>query len=98
MTIIEKINQLEALTSKADLEVEYAIQVRWLTGAEQDKNDIRVINQNARELFATGRLNMLDYDIVQATYDNYNKRLDAYLTMFPEYSLDFENSSQKRHI
>lgn len=88
MTVQEKINQLEGLIAKTDLDVDYAIQVAWKSNAVDTKKDARILIDNARTLFSNGRIDTLDYDVRNQAITNYSNKLDEYLRMFPEYAQD----------
>lgn len=99
MSILEKVNKLEGLIAKTELDVEYSISVAWLNGAEEDKNNAKVAIKNARTMFASNRIDQLDMDVRAATIANYNALLDTYLKMFPEYINDEEiTETVERHM
>lgn len=88
MSILEKATALESCIAKADLDVEYAITVNWGDNAEEEKKQARIVIQNARELFSTGRLEQLDHDVQIDAYATWNVRLDTLLRKFPEYAIE----------
>lgn len=98
MSILEKANALEACIAKADLDVEYAINVKWESNAQDDKNQAKVIIQNARELFSTGRLEQLDLEVKADAYATWNIKLDTLLRRFPEYSEEKDLFKEETHI
>lgn len=100
MSVIEKANVLQSLVAKADLEVDYAIQVKWKTNKDDEIREIGVLLDNTRNLFSTGRIDNLDYDVRNSTIENYNNRLTSYITMFPEYDIELEEEqgTTKRHF
>lgn len=99
MSITDKVNELEGLIAKAELDVEYSISVAWANGAEEDKKNAKVVIANARTMFASNRIDQLDMDVRAATYANYNTLLDSYLKMFPEHINDDKiTESVGRHI
>lgn len=85
MNILEKVNKLEGLLAKADMDVEYAITVAWKNNAEEDKKTARIVIENARTMFASPKIKSLDLDVQASTYADYNVLLDNCLKMFPEY-------------
>ena len=91
MTPIEKANLLEGLTAKTE-NVEYSSQVAWLGASD----DVKGVVENTRNLFGTGRINSLDYDQREAAIRNYHNRLDAYLSMYPEYAEKKEVQARHR--
>lgn len=95
MTPIEKANLLEGLTAKTE-NVEYSSQVAWLGASDDVKTEIKGVVENTRNLFGTGRINSLDYDQREAAIRNYHNRLDAYLSMYPEYAEKEEVQARHR--
>lgn len=92
MSILEKVTALEACIAKADLDVEYSITVAWGTdqSAEEVKSQARIEIANAKQLFSSGRIDTLDYDVRADAYANWNVKMDNYLRKFPEYSEEKE--------
>lgn len=88
MQITEKINALQSLIAKAELDVEYSIQVRWGDNKEQTINEAKTFINNARLLFQNGKIDQLDYDMKQEAFAHYHTKLDSYLKMFPEFELN----------
>lgn len=100
LNILEKANQLEALIAKADLDVDYSIQVKWGGNKDVVIRDIRVLIANARLLFQKGGIDQLEMSVREEASDNYHTMLDSYLKKFPEYELDdvITESVTQRHM
>lgn len=99
MNVLEKANQLEALIAKADLNTEYSIQVKWVENPSATKQAAKILIDNTRLLFQSGRINQLDFDMKASAYANYNTQLDSYLKRFPEFALnDIQTESVPRHM
>lgn len=99
MNILEKANKLESLIAKTDLEPDYSIQVKWLENPSYTKTQAKVLIDNTRLLFQSGRIDSLDIDMKAEAFANYNTQLDSYLKRFPEYELeDIQTESVQRHI
>lgn len=101
LNILEKASQLEALIAKADLDVDYSIQVKWDGNKDVVVRDARVLIANTRLLFQTGGIDQLeDMSVKEEAFANYHTMLDSYLKKFPEYELDdvITESVTQRHI
>lgn len=100
LNILEKANQLEALIAKADLDIDYSIQVKWGGSKNDAERDARVLIANTRLLFQSGRIDQLDMEVREKAFANYHTMLDSYLKRFPEYELDdvITESVAQRHM
>lgn len=89
LNIAEKINELESLIAKAELNIDYKIQVALGDEGDAMISKMKTDISNARNLFGpSGRLEQLDYDVKAAAYANYQTLLDSYLKKFPEYAMN----------
>lgn len=100
LNILEKASQLEALIAKADLDVDYSIQVKWDGNKDVAVRDARVLIANTRLLFQKGGIDQLEMSVKEEAFANYHSMLDSYLKKFPEYELDdvITESVTQRHI
>jgi hypothetical protein len=90
MTPLEKANLLEKLIAKAELDLDYSMKVKNVEDFAITFSSMKQIIKNTRELFATGRINKLDYDVRQTTINKYHNVLDGYLKKFPEFQNEEE--------
>ena len=64
MGLLEKVNVLEGLIARTELETEYSIDVEWLENPEYMKREVKVLIDNCRRLFKNDSIKKLDSDIV----------------------------------
>jgi len=88
MNLEQKRNELSRLYNKAELNLEYRIQVAWGNDSEVTRYRIRTLIANYDLLFRTGRIKQLDYENVQGGIAYYSNQFDTYLKMFPEYGVE----------
>lgn len=99
MSVLEKADQLEALIAKSDLDTDYSIQVEWDENPAKTKQGAKVLIDNTKILFQSGKINQLDFDMRNEANNNYSIKLDSYLKRFPEYGLsDVQTESKPRHM
>ena len=96
----KKVNVLEGLIARTELETEYSIDVEWLENPEYMKREVKVLIDNCRRLFKNDSIKKLDSDIVADAYATFNTRLDSFLKRFPEYRLNdvITESIGQRHM
>jgi hypothetical protein len=89
MTIPEKLNALEACIAKCE-DLSYAVNAKLGNDKEQELRQMRILVQNGRTLM--GQLDNLEYEARQEAFRTWHAKLNAKLALFPEYSLEQEET------
>lgn len=92
MSVVDKLNVLEACIAKADNSVEYSITCAWGQDKEASREKAKSFVEAGKALFNEGRIDKLDYDKRQEAIRDWNAVLDGQLGMFPEF---FEKEKTK---
>lgn len=96
MTVPQKLSALAECIAKCD-DVEYSMHATLGDNKEQKLSELRIIVQNGRNLFSSGQLENLDYDVRNEAIRKWHRDLDKALSMFPEYKNDLEEAPT-RHM
>ncbi len=95
MTVLEKAYLLQSKIAKASLDVEYSIGIKCGNDKDEKLAKMRTMAKNAIELFGTGRINSLDYDVREKAIRDWQERLEAALSCFPDYEAEEEKQQTR---
>ena len=93
MSVTDKINALEACVAKCE-DIEYSVRAKLGDNKEEKLSEIRVVIQNGRKLFNANAIQQLDIDVRNEAFRTWHTKLNKYLALFPEYSLEQEERTR----